>query len=65
MYIASQIFNNQHCTAELIDLFDPTDFLKRSNKTLQHLFKNETNFIESRLKLKTFDARVYHKSEKK
>ena len=41
-----------------------TDFLKISNETLQHLFKVETNVIEGRSKLKTFDLRIYHKSEK-
>ena len=40
-----------------------TDFLKISNETLQHLFKVETNVIEGRSKLKTFDLRIYHKSE--
>ena len=41
-----------------------TDFFKISNETLQHLFKVETNFIESTSKLKTFDVKVYHKSKK-
>ena len=40
-----------------------TDFLKITNETLQHLFKVERIFIESRSKLKTFDINVYQ-SEK-
>ena len=40
-----------------------TDFLKITNETLQHLFKVERIFIESRSKLKTFDVNVYQ-SEK-
>ena len=41
-----------------------TDFLKISDKTLNNLFKKETNFSKTRVKVKTFDAKVYHKIEK-
>ena len=40
------------------------DFLQISNETLNNLFKIETKLSKSRTKPKTFDVKVYHKSEK-
>ena len=39
-------------------------FLQISYETLDNLFKIQTKLSESRTKPKTFDAKVYHKSEK-
>ena len=40
------------------------DFLQISDETLNNLFKIETKLSKSRTKPKTFDVKVYHKSEK-
>ena len=40
------------------------DLLQISDKTLSNLFKIETKLSESRTKPKSFDVKVYHKSEK-